>query len=77
MKGKTNTVDNQQSVSISSYLNTNIQKGLDENEVVQRQKVFGLNEIEKQKRKSFFQMFLSQLGELMSMLLFSKTSYSL
>ncbi|MGL4183756.1 MAG: cation-translocating P-type ATPase [Metamycoplasmataceae bacterium] len=51
------------------YLKTKIDQGLSSEEVEQRQKLFGLNSIKKDKQVSFFILFLRQLTELMSLLL--------
>ena len=57
-------------IELSKYINTNVKNGISELEAIERQKIFGLNEIKKEKQKNFFQLFLSQFLELMSLLLF-------
>ena len=62
---------------ISQKLNTNIKSGLTTTIVKNNQKIFGLNEIKKDKKKSFLILFFKQLIEPMIILLLIATFISI
>ena len=63
-------------INYSSYLNTNIEKGLNNDEVKKRQEIFGKNELEIKKKKNSFLIYLSQFKDLLVIILLCATLLS-
>ena len=63
-------------INYSSYLNTNIEKGLNNDEVKKRQEIFGKNELAIKKKKNPFLIYLSQFKDLLVIILLCATLLS-
>ena len=63
-------------IDYSSYLNTNIEKGLNNDEVKKRQEIFGKNELAIKKKKNPFLIYLSQFKDLLVIILLCATLLS-
>ena len=63
-------------IDYSTYLNTNIEKGLNNDEVKKRQEIFGKNELAIKKRKNLFLIYLSQFKDLLVIILLCATLLS-
>lgn len=63
-------------IDYSSYLNTNIEKGLNNDEVKKRQEIFGKNELAVKKKKNPFLIYLSQFKDLLVIILLCATLLS-
>ena len=63
-------------INYSSYLNTNIEKGWNNDEVKKRQEIFGKNELEIKKKKNSFLIYLSQFKDLLVIILLCATLLS-
>lgn len=61
---------------VSKKLNTNPTKGLSSKEVNKRQKLYGKNQLEEKKKKSFLSKFLSQFQDFMIIILLVAASIS-
>ncbi|AWX69541.1 cation-translocating P-type ATPase [[Mycoplasma] anseris] len=66
-------------IDTSSYINTDVKLGLNNEEVLKRQREFGKNELPIAKRKNFFLIYLEQFKDLLVIILMCATilSYSL
>lgn len=63
-------------IDYSAYLNTNIEEGLNNEEVKKRQKIFGKNELAIKKKKNSFLIYLSQFKDLLVIILLCATLLS-
>ena len=63
-------------IDYSSYLNTNIEKGLNNDEVKKRQEIFGKNELAIKKKKNPFLIYLGQFKDLLVIILLCATLLS-
>ena len=63
-------------IDYSTYLNTNIEKGLNNDEVKKRQEIFGKNELAIKKKKNPFLIYLSQFKDLLVIILLCATLLS-
>lgn len=63
-------------IDYSAYLNTNIEKGLNNDEVKKRQEIFGKNELAIKKKKNPFLIYLSQFKDLLVIILLCATLLS-
>lgn len=63
-------------IDYSAYLNTNIEKGLNNEEVKKRQEIFGKNELAIKKKKNPFLIYLSQFKDLLVIILLCATLLS-
>lgn len=63
-------------INYSSYLNTNIEKGLNNDEVKKRQEIFAKNELAIKKKKNSFLIYLSQFKDLLVIILLCATLLS-
>ena len=63
-------------IDYSAYLNTNIEEGLNNEEVKKRQEIFGKNELVIKKKKNSFLIYLSQFKDLLVIILLCATLLS-